>query len=475
MDLQFVFGNPTRGKSKKTTKNKKKALARRKRLARLKVSSKRIDTKAFSASQREKVGKVLSEFKKGKLKSHGKKVTKKKMALAIALSEVKNMAKRKKKKASKKKFSKKKKHSSKKRKHSKPKKVLKKKHKTSRKARRRKGKKKNPQVIQLFAKRGKKRIKVGSSPAGASPAEVARASAAYKGAKEAASMLRRSKKVKGKQKKALLKAASKNAKRAHKAYSKLKSKRRYMLDTAATMQKSAVETASGQYKIKRKNVYRRQPMKRKRNPGIAMPLVSESVAPQVERALGVSVNELLSFGLAGATQGLAETGAVKLLKLSTLDKYIPAQVVPYAAPLAGIGVSVGVQKLAERFTSGKTRDFLVSFSKVHLLLSAARVAQVAFGPMLQGVLGMAGVNFTPVSGVNFTPVSGVQFTPVSGQMGTGADFGRLGAADYGGDDGYTEAHKTRPADFGRMGSIGMDEELSDDEEPILENSMSGMA
>jgi hypothetical protein len=35
----------------------------------------------------EKVGKVMSEFKHGKLKTHGKKVTDRKQAVAIALSE----------------------------------------------------------------------------------------------------------------------------------------------------------------------------------------------------------------------------------------------------------------------------------------------------------------------------------------------------------------------------------------------------
>lgn len=44
-------------------------------------------SKKETPKQKEKVAKVMGEFKKGKLTTHGKKVTKKKQAVAIALSE----------------------------------------------------------------------------------------------------------------------------------------------------------------------------------------------------------------------------------------------------------------------------------------------------------------------------------------------------------------------------------------------------
>ena len=46
----------------------------------------------------KKVGKVLGEYKSGKLKSGGKKVTNRKQAIAIAMSEAGMSKKRKKKK-----------------------------------------------------------------------------------------------------------------------------------------------------------------------------------------------------------------------------------------------------------------------------------------------------------------------------------------------------------------------------------------
>lgn len=132
-------------------------------------------------------------------------------------------------------------------------------------------------------------------------------------------------------------------------------------------------------------------------------------------------------------------------------------------------------------------------------LIAASVVKA--GSALSGVVaratGMSGVLYTPLSGVNFTPMSGVNFTPMSGsapqmgiypkqvamqgqpqmgiypqlngspQMGYGADFGRgFDVSDYGGGSGYTEDRKLSPSDFG-----GCEDDADyGDEEPVLDQS-----
>lgn len=193
------------------------------------------------------------------------------------------------------------------------------------------------------------------------------------------------------------------------------------------------------------------------------PFFTSEPVPMVSNLLGVSTNQILIFTLTGISKGLFERGIVEALKYVKLDQHISK--VPYGFDLASIAVGAAVSKFAPKYIPGKTGNVLGEMGKAHTLLAIAGILQKLITPFVAQIPGMSGVMFTPMSGgqlgygadfggVRFTPMSGVRFTPMSGhgQMGAG-QLGQYDVSDYGGGGGYTEDRKFSPADFGRLGQL----------------------
>lgn len=281
-------------------------------------------------------------------------------------------------------------------------------------------------------------------------------------------------------KKVAKKAAKKVAKKAVKKSSKKRSVKRVHKKVARkasakrVAKKVSKKVSKKIYKFKRRkvksvkiaksrkslSVYLKNPLK---GAGAIMGKASELF----EQGTGLDLKEAGLLVGAGASIGTLEAlvskyGQQVITKLPVqLQSAAPALIV---GVLGSVGHAVASKKLG--------KDHLaVEALKAVVAASIVRVASATLSSTVNKVLGMAGVDFTPMKGipqlssmrgVDYTPMAGVDYTPMAGipklsKMGNinpgsmgfkSADFGSYDMSDYGAGGGYTEGRKRSNADFG---------------------------
>lgn len=236
----------------------------------------------------------------------------------------------------------------------------------------------------------------------------------------------------------------------------------------------------GKNMVKRKK--RRKSRKRKN------PIVKIS-NPSARQLTGHSMNQLGYLAAAGVSVDLVGTLAMKVPGVSTLKAKV-GEAAPQLQAASGsiitLLLAMGSNVALAKYGRGKAAMHLSEYSKALVAASVVKIASAFSGTLTQAV-GMAGVNYTPLSGVRYTPLSGGP-TPQLGYKGEGlfsADFGKgFDVSDYGGGGGYTDYRRFSKADFGKyahpqMGGVDFtpNSQLHGDDspEPVLDqSSMMGM-
>jgi len=170
-------------------------------------------------------------------------------------------------------------------------------------------------------------------------------------------------------------------------------------------------------------------------------------------SMKVSVKDLTGYEGYAEPLALLAGGAVYQKVNALLQKYVPAQIQAVTLKIPGVGpallpILAGVAlHMAGKKVPGKAGE-MISLLGEGLIGASVVGAGVSLSQSIP-MLGLSGINYTPMSGVNYTPnMSGINYTPMSGasqQLGRSPDFG---SADYGGGAGYTQAHPFSNADFG---------------------------
>lgn len=204
-------------------------------------------------------------------------------------------------------------------------------------------------------------------------------------------------------------------------------------------------TVSGRVKV---NPFRRNPMK--------------NLSAQSKKYLGLDAAELGSLALGGALVPIVNAGIGKVPGADKLVAFINGYVGPQATGsiipiLMGAALNFAGDK-----ASGQGKEYLKMAGEG---LAAAGVVGLIMGlsqTYVAPALGLSGINYTPngMRGINYTPnmgimpqMNGINYTPAMNGMGimpqlNGADFG---SANYGGDGGSPEA-STQRSDFGAWDS-----------------------
>lgn len=292
------------------------------------------------------------------------------------------------------------------------------------------------------------------------------------------------------------KRASKRRTSKRRASKRRTSKRRIKRSASVTGRKARRGTAKYSGPIPKKKGKTRSKNTRRGKYTVSVkknPIFGASLDAKVARQVGVGLNELSIYALAGAgTTSVEKAIAMGLAYIPGVEKVLQ----PLGASATGVvnlAVATAVHKFINpRLPAGKARQVMEGLTKAFATLAAANIGKAA----VQMIPGMSGVIYTPdaLQGINYTPdkMSGINYTPdkmgvypkvtprvMSGavpqmgshravpqmgsavpQMGYGPDFGQ---ADYGGGGGYTQEHKFSRADFGEA-NYG-------DEEPVLDQTM----
>lgn len=223
-------------------------------------------------------------------------------------------------------------------------------------------------------------------------------------------------------------------------------------------------TVSGRVKV---NPFRRNPMK--------------NLSAQTKKYLGIDAAEIGSLALGGVAvpviNGLAGKFAPGVV--AKINEFVGPQAVGSVLPIiAGIMLNAAAEHVPQ--IKGQAKS---SLKMVGEGLAAAGIIGLMIGlssKYAAPALGLSGVNYTPMSGmgdVRYTPsMRGMGILPTLSGMGdvrytpdmSGADFG---SADYGGNAGYAQSHKSSRSDFGADFSQDSEADHFQDDENSLSSSM----
>ena len=195
------------------------------------------------------------------------------------------------------------------------------------------------------------------------------------------------------------------------------------------------------------------------------------VADQLKKYLGLDTRELATVAIGGALAPVINTHVGPMIQRAV--SAIPgASMVPASilGALPTLIAGAALNAIGKDVVKGKNGEYLAMAGEGLAITGIIGLASSV--PSMVGLGPMAGINYTPMSGINYTPMSGVEYTPRMGIMPqlNGADFGRMGSADYGGSGGYTEDHKFSRADFG-YGAQDEDYDIGDDD--MLSDTLAG--
>lgn len=192
---------------------------------------------------------------------------------------------------------------------------------------------------------------------------------------------------------------------------------------------------------------------------------------------GMEMAELGSIALGGALVPVINSALVKVPGVSTvvakINEYVGPQAAGSALPiLAGLALNAA----GEHLIKGDSKKYAHMLGEGLVAAGVIGLSMSLSQKYLAPALGLAGVNYTPMSGINYSPMNGVNYTPMGivPQMGVvpqlaGPDFGHV---DYG-RGGYQEDHRFSSSDFGGMSmDASGDDMLTEDD--ILDDSMGGL-
>ena len=223
-------------------------------------------------------------------------------------------------------------------------------------------------------------------------------------------------------------------------------------------------TVSGRVKV---NPHRRNPM--------------ANLSAQSKKYLGLDAAELTAVAVGGLAVPLVNAGIGKIPGMQNVVAKINEMVGPQATGsvvpiLAGVALNVGGD-----YASGDVKRYLKltgeGLAIAGIVSLIAGLSQRYVAPML----GLSGINYTPRMGImpqlngmgdiRYTPNMGdIRYTPRMGimpQLGGRADFGNR--ADFG--EGYTEAKNRSSADFGANFSEDSEAEGLEDQDNSYSSSM----